>query len=233
LVKGRCRKQQGPFKVAIERPGAFFAFLLAEKLNDSGINVSGKVVEKTLIDKNTIDILKTYHTPLRDCLARANKDSLGLAAEAMFKTIASNSNQDHGGSWLVAQKLVSDYLVNIGVESDQFRIDDGSGLSKNNLISADAFSVLLYTMHHDINWPIYKESLAVGGVDGTIAKYFKEPKYKSKIFAKTGYINSVKSFSGYCQVDRKYYIFSIMTYGANGKTRAAINDIAKAIIDNM
>jgi D-alanyl-D-alanine carboxypeptidase/D-alanyl-D-alanine-endopeptidase (penicillin-binding protein 4) len=80
-------------------------------------------------------------------------------------------------------------------------------------------------------WPLYRDSLAVGGVDGTIAKYFKDKKYKGRILGKTGYIAGVKAFSGICSTISGDYIFSILTNNANAQTRNAINDIAKAIID--
>ena len=80
---------------------------------------------------------------------------------------------------------------------------------------------------------MYKDTLAVGGIDGTIARYFKDAKYKGKIIGKTGYINSVKSFSGVCSTDDGDYIFSILTNNTNGKTRGVINKIAEAIIDNQ
>jgi len=76
------------------------------------------------------------------------------------------------------------------------------------------------------------DSLAAGGIDGTIAKHFTESKYKGKVFGKTGYIAGVKSFSGLCETKKGDYIFSILTSGANGKTRTAINDVVKAIIDS-
>ena len=72
----------------------------------------------------------------------------------------------------------------------------------------------------------------MGGSEGTIAKYFKQASYKGRIFGKTGYVNLAKSFSGLCSTGAGDYIFSILTTGANGQTRTAINDIAKAIIDN-
>ncbi len=79
---------------------------------------------------------------------------------------------------------------------------------------------------------MYKDSLAVGGVDGTIARYFKEKKYKGKISGKTGYINKVKTFSGICINEQGDFIFSILANNTNGQTRGVINDIAKAIIDD-
>src|SRR4030042_1363393 len=90
-VFGKCKKQVGPFDVAIERPAAFFAFLLAEHLTKAGINISGHIVEKPVAPESII-VLAEYKTPIADCLARSNKNSLGLAAEALFKTIAVESN---------------------------------------------------------------------------------------------------------------------------------------------
>ena len=48
LVSGTCKKLEGPFAVAIERPGAFFGFVLAENLKKAGISVTGKLLEKPL-----------------------------------------------------------------------------------------------------------------------------------------------------------------------------------------
>jgi D-alanyl-D-alanine carboxypeptidase len=71
----------------------------------------------------------------------------------------------------------------------------------------------------------------VGGVDGTVAKYFKEKKYKGKILGKTGYISGAKAFSGICITDRGDYLFAVLANNTNGKTRGAINEIAKTIVD--
>lgn len=232
LLKGRCRTTQGPFRVAIERPAAFFAFLLAENLTKHNIKVSGHVIEKGVANTQDLKILTTFHTPIADCLDRANKDSLGLVAESLLKTIAANANNNKNGSWPTGRKLISNYLTGLGIQQNKFYIDDGSGLSRNNKLSPDCITTVLQTLYKSENRHIYMQSLAEGGIDGTIDRYFDQPQYKGKIIGKTGYINSVKSFSGYCNTGEKYFIFSIIANGANGTTRQAINDIAKAVIDN-
>jgi D-alanyl-D-alanine carboxypeptidase/D-alanyl-D-alanine-endopeptidase (penicillin-binding protein 4) len=232
VLRGRCRKQQGPFSVAIERPAAFFGYLLAERLADNGIKVEGEIIERPLRDGEIVATLSAYRTGIADCLLRSNKDSLGLAAEALFKTIAAFKSTDgRGGSWPAGRRAVSEYLRSVGVESDQFFPDDGSGLSRANRLSADAITAVLLDVYNGPDRRLYQESLAKGGIDGTIAKYFKHEKYKGRIVGKTGYIKGVKSFSGYASADDGDYIFSVLTENANGKTRKAINDIAKAIID--
>ncbi|MBA7671476.1 D-alanyl-D-alanine carboxypeptidase [subsurface metagenome] len=232
VVHGKCRKQAGPFAVAIERPAAFFGFLLAENLAKAGINTNGQLIEKAVGDDCNFRTLAEYSTPIADCLARCNKNSLGLAAEALLKTIsAANNPGGKNGSWAGGQQVISRYLSGLGIDKGQFHIDDGSGLSRQNKLSANAITRVLSDTYKSRNWRVYKRSLAVGGVDGTIAKYFKDKKYKGKILGKTGYIAGVKALSGICSTEDGDYIFSILTNNTNGNTRKAINDIAKAIFD--
>ena len=232
-VRGKCYKQSQPIRVTVERPAVFFAFLLAENLAKAGINADGQLIEKAVDKDCNFKLLREYSSSLADCLARCNKDSFGLAAEALLKTIATSIRQGgKNGSWAGGREAVSQYLLGLGIDESEFYIDDASGLSKENKLSANAITKVLLDTYKSKGWQLYKKSLAVGGVDGTIDKYFKEKKYKAKILGKTGYVGGVKSFSGICTASDGDYIFSILANNANGKTRKAINDIAKAIIDD-
>jgi D-alanyl-D-alanine carboxypeptidase/D-alanyl-D-alanine-endopeptidase (penicillin-binding protein 4) len=232
VVHGKCRKQAGPFAVAIERPAVFFGFLLSEHLAKAGIKANGQLIEKTVDDDCNFKTLAEYRTPIADCFMQCNKNSLGLAAEALLKTIAANSNSDgKNGGWAGGRQVISRYLLGLGIDRGQFHIDDGSGLSRQNKLSAYTVAKVISDVYNSRHWELYKDSLAVGGVDGTIVKYFKEKKYKGKILGKTGYIAGVKALSGICRTERGDYIFSIIANNTNGNTRKAINDIAKAIID--
>jgi len=231
-VFGKCKDAVGPFDVAIERPAAYFGFLLYEHLAQADIDAKGHLVEKTLEEGTNLIPLIEFSTPLADCLARCNKNSLGLAAEAMFKTVAAMSNPDKkNGSWEKGREQISQYLLGIGIDKSQFYIDDGSGLSRQNELTAYTITTVLSDIYKSRNWQLYKDSLAVGGTEGTIEKYFKEEKYKGNIFGKTGYINSVKSLSGLCVTDQGDYIFSVLSNNTNGQTRTVINNIAQEIID--
>lgn len=232
LVKGRCREAVGPFDFAIERPAAFFGYLLAENLIEQGISTKGRLIEKAVgADCNAVE-LKQYSHSLADCLRRCNKDSFGLAAESLLKTMGAKASGGRNGSWEGGRKVVSEYLSGIGIDESEFYIDDGSGLSRQNELSANAITKVLCDVYAGGNWGLYKGSLASGGVDGTIKRYFGDEQYKGRILGKTGYIAGVKSFSGVCVTPDGDYIFSILANGANGRTRAAINDIAKAIMDD-
>ena len=232
IIKGQCRNEQGPVDVAIERTAAFFGFLLAEHLNRTGITVTGRLTEKVLIDESNFRQLTEFTTPINDCLLRCNKDSLGLAAEALMKTIAAKNNPDgKNGSWERGRELISEYLTEMGINENDFYIDDGSGLSRENKLSAYILTKVLLSVYNSKNWQMYRGSLAIGGVDGTnpISGDFKEEEYKGNVLGKSGSITGVMSLSGVCITEQGDYIFSILANKAT--SRDAINDIAKAVID--
>lgn len=231
MLKGRCRKST-TFDVAIEGPAMFFGTLLKEKLVSAGIKVKSSVDERYVKNRSKMLTIMKHQTHLTDVLKRCNKDSFNLAAEALVKTLSAEKTTGRlNGQWKHGLSLAGLYMTRLGVGANEFNLVDGSGLSKNNKLSPQAITTVLMDIYAGNNWLIYKDSLAIGGVDGTAAKYFREPKYKGRIFAKTGYINSVRTYSGYIETDSGRYIFSILTKGGPAAVRTAINKIVKAIID--
>ncbi|UCE49918.1 MAG: D-alanyl-D-alanine carboxypeptidase/D-alanyl-D-alanine-endopeptidase [Phycisphaerales bacterium] len=232
-VYGRCKDRAGPIDVAIERPAAFFAFLLAERLAGAGIDASGQLIERTFGEESDFVPLVEFRTKIGDCLARCNKNSLALAAEAMLKTIAAEANPDgKNGSWAGGRERISQYLTELGLDESQFYLDDGSGLSRQNELTAYAITTVLSDIYKGKNWEFYRDTLAVGGEDGTIEKYFKDERYRGKIRGKTGYISGVKSFSGVAETAGGDYMFSILANNAHNLNRSTINKIAEAIMDS-
>ncbi len=231
ILRGRCRDREGPFDVAIEQPGGFFGFLLAEHLVRAGIPVSGRLVERAFDGNGRFVPVAEYTTPLIDCLHRANKDSLGLASEALLKTIAAHESPDNkNGSWERGRELIGEYLVGLGIPREEFHIADGSGLSRDNRLSAQAIVTVLLDIYAGDNWELYRTSLAVGGEDGTIGRYFRESAYRADVLGKTGYISGVRSFSGVCLTGRGPYLFAILS-NRSSLSRDAINAIAQAVMD--
>jgi D-alanyl-D-alanine carboxypeptidase/D-alanyl-D-alanine-endopeptidase (penicillin-binding protein 4) len=231
-VMGACHKKCQPVRVTIDRPPAFFGYLLAEELKRSGVSVQGHIIEREITSQDKFRTVAVYTSSIWDVFERCNKDSFGLAAESLLKTIAaSRKPSGKGGTWPAGQQLISQYLLSLGIPDDQFLIDDGSGLSEKNRLSVNAISTVLLDLHKSRDWPNFVKTLSVGGEEGTASKWFDEPKYKGKVFAKTGYIEGVKSLSGVCTTPADDRIFSIITNNTNGQTREAINNIVKAVID--
>ena len=230
IVHGKYR-QAASFDVAIERPLAFFGALLTESLDKAGIKTSGRLTV-TSVNPEKLQILAEHRTGITEVLKQCNKDSFQLAAESLFKTLGARLiTGGKAGSWQGGQKVLTDYLTSLGADEEWFYIDDGSGLSGQNKLTAGLIARVLADAYSSDLWPVFKDTLAAGGVDGTLKKYFYQSKYRGKIFAKTGYINSVRALSGVCTTERGEYLFSILANDANYKTKEAIFDIVKAIID--
>lgn len=228
-VRGKCRSKEG-MTVAIEKPAAFLGYLLAEQLGKRGITCTGELVERAVVPDRNFRTLASYETSMAQCLKRCNTDSFNLAAECLAKTIAAQGNGGRDGSWALAGERIGQYLQGLGVRSDEYVLADASGLSRENRLSARALSQVLHSVYTSPNWAMYKDTLAVGGVEGTIAKVFKETPYKGRVIGKTGWINNVRAFTGICQTDRGDYLFSILANGANG-IMTLVNGITKAVMD--
>ena len=231
LVKGNLNQKAG-FDVAIENPAGLFTSVLNDKLKASGVSVRGQLLQKYIKQESGIRYLLIFKTPIADVLKRCNTDSFGLAAESLAKTISAENTQGRiNGEWEHGLKLIFRYLDSLKVPKEQYILDDGSGLSRKNRLTATALVAVLKDMCRSENQDIFMSSLAVGGESGTIKKYFHQAPYNGNIIGKTGYIRGVRSFSGICKTPKGNILFSILTENGNGFTRRCINDIALAIYD--
>lgn len=232
LIQGNCRTAAGPYAVAVQNPALFFGRLLRNALIEAGISVGGEVLEAPLPGECEFKPLAEHATSIGDCLQRTNKDSLGLAAEAMFKRLGVQSDPEgKRGSWEGGRKVISGYLRGLKVDEGEFVIADGSGLSRDNRLSASALTRVLMHLAAGPDWEFYQNSLAVGGLDGTIENHFWEKKYRGRVLAKSGYIQAVRALSGIVRTDSGDYIFSILANKAGSGARSAIDSTVKAVID--
>ena len=87
-------------------------------------------------------MIDAYETPLTTVLARANKDSMNLYAEALCKRLGYESGKATAGARtrLVGQRhrRGGGLPRKAGVDEKEFALDDGCGLSKHNVISPNA-----------------------------------------------------------------------------------------------
>jgi len=232
LVHGHCANWAGPYSVAVENPALFFGHLLEESLSGAGIRVKGQVREQPSPGDCEFGLVAEFRTSIVDCLQRMNKDSLSLAAEALFKRLGAEANPNgRPGSWEGGSRVLSECLRSLGVADDEFVVADGSGLSRDNRLSAAALTRVFVHLSTGPHWEIFKSSLAVGGLDGTIENHFLEKKYRGRVLAKSGYIQAVRALSGVVRTDHGDYIFSFLANRAGNGARSAIDAVVKAIVD--
>jgi D-alanyl-D-alanine carboxypeptidase/D-alanyl-D-alanine-endopeptidase (penicillin-binding protein 4) len=99
----------------------------------------------------------------------------------------------------IGRMTVQADLEALGVGDAAVRVADGSGVSHYNLVSADLLVRLLVDMHErgGRGYELFRRSLPVAGVDGTLANRMKGTAAERRVFAKTGTISAVSNLAGY------------------------------------
>ncbi|MBU3692290.1 MAG: hypothetical protein FGM47_02075 [Candidatus Nanopelagicaceae bacterium] len=132
-------------------------------------------------------------------------------------------------------KLALDAL---GVDHTGLVVKDGSGLSKENRVSATTIVNLLIAIRNNPTFASIYEGLPIGGETGTLQKRFLEtaPEAVGKVHAKTGWVNNSVTLAGYVQNGETEYAFAILADGitpsftARNKARAAMDRLIGAIV---
>lgn len=215
---------RSPFRVTIHDPSLYAGTVFAETLRRAGISISGEVKrDRTIrasLDSATLPAgwttVAINCTPLDRVIARTNKDSVNLYAEAVGKRTAAKM-LGAPGSWDSIHKALSAFVTKAGAKAgDTF--DDASGMSKQNAVSPSTFCATLGYMFHSERRDAYLSTLSVGGVDGTLEKRFRDD-LAGRVFAKSGYVTGVSTLSGYLKTESgEWFAYSILT---NNITSAA------------
>jgi D-alanyl-D-alanine carboxypeptidase/D-alanyl-D-alanine-endopeptidase (penicillin-binding protein 4) len=137
------------------------------------------------------------------------KVSQNLHAELLLRRLGAAYGT--AGSNAEGARVVRQFLLNAGLDGDDFAFYDGSGLSGHDLVTPRATAKLLAYATREPWFAQWKASLPVGGEDGTLAGRFAKPPLKDHLFAKTGTLSEARALSGYVDcASGNTVIFSIM-----------------------
>jgi len=148
-----------------------------------------------------------YGKSIQDITTLTNMKSINLFAEGLICMIG-HKLSGNGSTEKGIQLLTSHLNTKMSVHG--LLLQDGSGLSRNNGISATHFSHLLNMMYQGPNFKNYLSTLPVAGRSGTIASLCKGGSGEGRIHAKSGSMSKTRSYAGYVMSKSgKTLIFSI------------------------
>lgn len=210
----KSRKTSEVVNVTIDNPSMFFANLFKQKLEEKKIVVNGVLVRKADTPEN-IDysamypVIETYSPPLSEIINVVNQESHNLAAEMIFKTLGKESSGN--GSFVSGADYIAKFLAKAGVNNQNVRIVDGSGLSRLNLISPRSMVSVLSYIHRSSFREVFVKSLAKPGEPGTLKRRMGKSKAEKSVTAKTGSMNYISAICGYVNTsDNETFAFAIM-----------------------
>lgn len=201
-IYGQVPRTGSSAKVTIHDPANCFGGLLAEKLRHAGVTV-GRVDRPGATDGGLRGMtMLEVKTPLTTILDRTNKDSHNLYAESLIKRMGRQYTGAAGG-WDNGGSAIRAFLTQRALgptEAAAISIADGSGMSRDNRITARAMVHLLRYMNDgdpdESRRKVFFNSLSVGGGDGTLRNRFRTG-LTGKVYGKSGYLNGVSTLSGY------------------------------------
>ena len=210
--------------IGISHPGLLFVYMLRSSLAQKGVTITGASrvsgvnaspapitgvpisatngsAAATPAFQNEIATLQS--PPFSVVAANTLKPSQNLYTELILRTLgkltpppATMTNLSPTSEEL-GLEAVRSFLKTVGLRPEALVLDDGSGLSRNDMITADASVQLLTFMSKHRYGTVFRDALPVGGVDGTLRNRFKGTPAENNVRAKTGSLSSAASLGGY------------------------------------
>lgn len=240
LVSGEVRIGSAPdaTRLSIADPAEYAAMALLAALRERGVRISGqpRTVHRRKGEATTaplpVELARHTSAPLLDALQIVNKVSQNLHTEMVLLELARQATGT--GSRKAALEQIDSFMAQLGVPPEDHRFEDGSGLSRLNLVAPDTFVKLLVFMYASKHRDAWLSLFPVGGFDGTLAGRFGNAPAAVRIKAKTGSLSHVSALTGYAlRVRGRPYAFSIIVNNANApnsELRSLIDKIALAIL---
>jgi D-alanyl-D-alanine carboxypeptidase/D-alanyl-D-alanine-endopeptidase (penicillin-binding protein 4) len=245
--------------LAVEDPAQFAAAAFLEALRARGVCVKGAAEPRHRVTNSTADFATEREKPLpltRATLSRISaplegrrvlamhfsppmaqaitvltKTSQNLHAELMLRLLGKTFGSD--GSLEQGTRVVRQFLVNAGIQSDDFFLYDGSGMSHNDRMTPRGFTQLLSYASRQPWGSDWRATFPIAAMDGTLGSRFKDSPLSGKLWAKTGTHDEANALSGYLTTaSGKVLAFSILENGHRPGDESevqAIDRIAEAI----
>jgi D-alanyl-D-alanine carboxypeptidase/D-alanyl-D-alanine-endopeptidase (penicillin-binding protein 4) len=176
----------------------------------------------SVVSPAAVKLTEHYSQPLADVIRRINKYSNNLMTRQLLLTIASE-RVGLPGNEINGARAVQIWLAGKGMIFPELVIENGSGLSRIERISAEHLGELL---EHAYFSPVMSElmsSLPILSVDGTVMRRLNGSPVEGMAHLKTGSLNEVRSIAGYVldQKGKRWVVVFIINHPLAGATRPA------------
>jgi D-alanyl-D-alanine carboxypeptidase/D-alanyl-D-alanine-endopeptidase (penicillin-binding protein 4) len=215
---------------SVHDPPLFLARCFRRALERAGIRLDGKIVRAQDAEGRVVaEHRTTVAAMLGACLAQSDN----LIAEILSKS-AGAKHTGEAGSFANASRAARAIMKRAGAESDEAVYRDGCGLSRSNRLTPRQLVRLLAWAARRPWRELFFDSLAKGGERGsTLRKRFRSRPLCDCIRAKTGYLDGVRSLSGYLRVapDRAL-VFSVIVNSNHG-SRIAVRRAMDRFVEDL
>jgi D-alanyl-D-alanine carboxypeptidase/D-alanyl-D-alanine-endopeptidase (penicillin-binding protein 4) len=197
----------------VSAPATYAAKLMKQALANAGVRVTGPPGTAKVPDTAKV-VDRQYSAALRGILKHMNKESDNAFAEMLLKGLGKDFYGD--GSTAAGTRASKAALHALGVKTGTYVIQDGSGLSYGNRMSAEGVVKVLGALRQRDDFHDFYDSLAIAGEDGTIHDRMRGTAAAGNARVKTGTLNVAICLSGYVTSANDHLVaFSILMNGGS------------------
>jgi len=164
--------------------------------------------------------------PLHDVVRDVNKLSNNVMARQIFLTLATTAHPPPATAAL-ATDVIQKWLHDRKLTLPGLVLENGSGLSRKERITAGGLSRLLLAANASPVREEFVSSLAVAALDGTLQKRFRNGAVSGQAFLKTGSLEGVRALAGYV-IDaegRQFTVVAIINHANAARGTAALDSL--------
>ncbi len=210
--------------------------LFRQKWKELGGKFSGKTVAGTAPPDSTL-LAEHSSRMLPELVRDTNKPSDNLLARTLFLSLGSLQPDPAAGSFAApatgettfarADAAVREWMRGQRIDDTGFVIENGSGLSRTERITAQQMAYLLQAGLRS-NWmPEFQASMPIAGIDGTLRRRLQGTAAAGRARLKTGTLRNVVALAGYVpDADGVQNVFVAMVnseQAGNGRGRAVLD----------
>jgi D-alanyl-D-alanine carboxypeptidase/D-alanyl-D-alanine-endopeptidase (penicillin-binding protein 4) len=219
--------------VAIADPARYAAVAFAEVLAARGIRVMGAIDTSSDPLPNGLRVLAARESePMAEIVKVVNKRSQNLHTEMLLRLLGARVKGE--GTVEAGHEALEDFLRRLNVADETWSLQDASGLSRSDLVTAHGLAGLLAAMDKHPQAAAFRDSLPIAGVDGTLEGRMRGTPAQGKVRAKTGSLRNVNALAGYATTrggDRLAFAIVLNHQTAAGSAGiAAIDDLVNALV---
>ena len=202
----------------------YFGALFRQMWRDAGGVFQGEVVDGAVPPQARL-VAERESVSLPEVIRDMNKFSNNVMARQLLLTIAAETEKMPASAERGAQ-VVKTWLAARGIDNPEVIIENGSGLSRNERISAATMGRMLVMAFRAPTMPEFVSSLPLVGFDGTMRRRLQDRGVAGRAHIKTGSLNDVRAIAGYVlAASGKYYAVVSLINHANASRGQEAQDL--------
>ncbi|GBK98974.1 D-alanyl-D-alanine carboxypeptidase [Vibrio harveyi] len=188
-----------PLKFAVQDPESYTSQKVEKLLKQVGISLKGKIRVGKAPEKSRKLLAVHKSKPLPQLLDEMLKRSDNLIADTLTKTLGAKFFVQPGSFTNGTEAIKQIIFSNTGIDIRNARLEDGSGLSRNNRISAKSMAAILrYIWQHEQELNLIA-IMPKSGESGTLQyrQSMRKAPIKGQLIAKSGSLYGTYNMAGY------------------------------------